>query len=333
MLGESGVHGFGKTLDFKVELVRRLVDECHYDAFFIESPTYDFIHIQQKLKAGQDISDAEITAAIGGLWATKELQPLIALLRTKLKAGTLTLGGLDDQLGRGTWAVGNLSSELVQYLPEADRSECLTALQNHMQGHPQDKAQIVGCLNRMKATPPDDAMVENLKRMFARDVAFDLTKSDQQRPWLNERDRSMYLNFTRLLAQLPPHSKVIVWAATVHLAKKLPSSEGRITLGSRIRQDFNDQAFTLAFSAYAGSYVVIHPPIHQLSTAPATSLEGQTFANRNSATAYLTLDQLRASGSIEARPLEPDFVKANWDQVLDGLVIFREEHPPTRLDP
>ncbi len=32
MLGESPLHGFGKTLEFKVELVRRLVDECHFNA-------------------------------------------------------------------------------------------------------------------------------------------------------------------------------------------------------------------------------------------------------------------------------------------------------------
>ncbi len=43
LLGESPVHGFGKTLEFKAELVRRLIDECHYNALFVESGTYDYI--------------------------------------------------------------------------------------------------------------------------------------------------------------------------------------------------------------------------------------------------------------------------------------------------
>src|SRR5712691_11871046 len=49
-LGEAPMHGFGKTLEFKVEVVRRLVDECHYNAFFIESGAYDFLNIQRVLK-------------------------------------------------------------------------------------------------------------------------------------------------------------------------------------------------------------------------------------------------------------------------------------------
>src|SRR5262245_26505880 len=41
-LGESPTHGFGEVLAFKTELARRLVDECHFNAFFIESGAYDF---------------------------------------------------------------------------------------------------------------------------------------------------------------------------------------------------------------------------------------------------------------------------------------------------
>src|ERR1700722_1542346 len=77
MLGESPLHGFGKTLEFKVELVRRLVDECHFNGFFIESGTYDFLNIQRRLKSGQEVTESMLAAAIGGLWATREVQPLI----------------------------------------------------------------------------------------------------------------------------------------------------------------------------------------------------------------------------------------------------------------
>jgi len=104
MLGESPVHGFGKTLEFKVEVVRRLVDGCHYSALFIESGTYDYIHIEKELKSGHDVTDSMISAAIGGLWANKEVQSLIPFLTQKVQARRLILGGLDDQLGAGTYA-------------------------------------------------------------------------------------------------------------------------------------------------------------------------------------------------------------------------------------
>ncbi len=34
-----------------VQLVRRLVEECHFNALFIESGVYDYIHIDQALSS------------------------------------------------------------------------------------------------------------------------------------------------------------------------------------------------------------------------------------------------------------------------------------------
>lgn len=356
LLGESPVHGFGKTLEFKVELVRRLIDECHYNALFVESGTYDYINIQKKLKSGQDVTDSMISAAIGGLWATKEVQPLIPFLREKLKAGSVTLGGLDDQLGMGTYAQREMPSDLVQYLQGDERSRCVATLQKHMLWQytddapygPPDKARIVGCLDRIEArlsqpreskapwTEEDRAMIESLKRRFARDFPEKSTKSaDPDVTWWNERDRSMYLNFRWLLSRLPTQSKVIVWAATMHVAKDLSGVsglDGRVPLGSYIRRDFKDRAFALGFSAYSGSYAFVSQPVRQLSAAPETSLEGRSLADRDSDTVYVSLKQLRKFGLVAARPLGTNFSTARWDEILDGLVIFREERAPGYLN-
>jgi len=37
---------------------------------------------------------------------------------------------------------------------------------------------------------------------------------------------------------------------------------------------------------------------------------------------------VRNLGIIAARPFAPDFKNANWSDVFDGLVVFREERPP-----
>jgi erythromycin esterase-like protein len=353
LLGES-VHGFGKTLEFKVELVRRLIDECHYSALFVESGTYDYIDIQKKLKSGQDVTDSMISAAIGGIWATKEVQPLIPFLREKVEAGSLTLGGLDDQIGRGTYAVREMPSDLVQYLQGDERSRCLATLQKRMLWQytddapygPAERAKIAACLDGIETrlsqpeeskvtwAEEDRVMIDSLKRYFARDVPEDPAKrADPDVGW-NDRDRSMYLNFRWLLSRLPSHSKVIVWAATIHAAKDLSGVsglDGRVPLGSYIRRDFKDRAFALGFSAYSGSYAFVGQPVRQLSAAPETSLEFQSLANRDSDTVYISLKQLRKLGPIQARPLGTNFKTARWDKVLDGLVVFREERAPEYL--
>jgi erythromycin esterase-like protein len=353
LLGEPPVHGFGKTEEFKVELVRRLVDDCHFNALFVESGIYDYVNIEKKLKLGQDVTDSMIAAAIGGIWATAEVKPLIPFLRHKLEAGGFTLAGLDDQLGRGTYAQREMPSDLVQHLQGDERSQCLATLQKYTLWQysddapygPAENARIVGCLDRIEArlspgerkaprADEDRAMIDSLKRFFARNLTEEFTKRGDPDAGWNERDRSMYLNLRWLLSRLPRRSKIIVWAATVHVAKAMSGATGferKIPLGSYIRRDFNDRAFALGFSAYSGSYAFAGQPVRQLSAAPDTSLEARSFANRDAETVYLSLEQLRRFGSIEARPLGTTFTTARWADVMDGLVVFREERAPVYL--
>jgi erythromycin esterase-like protein len=356
LLGEAPMHGYGKTLEFKVELVRRLVDECHYNAFFIESGIYDFLHIQKQLKSGQPVTAAMITAAIGGLWANREMEPLIPFLLEKAQRGAVMLGGFDDQLGRGTYAQQGMPADLVEYLQGDAKPRCLAILQRHTLWQytndapysASDKALIVGCLDSIKTNvskmqvrdapfrEQDIAAVESLKRSFARDFREGAQAGADPAQDFNARDRSMYTNFQWLMARLPPHSKVIVWTATNHAAKDLsgvPGQERMVSLGSNIQKAFKDNAFVLGFTANSGSYALGRQPVRQLSVAPSASLEGQAFTDPGLDTRYFNLSQLRAFGAVQARPLGADFKIAKWDQVLDGLVVFREERPPVPKSP
>lgn len=348
LIGESREHGFGKTHEFKVALVRRLVDECHYNAVFFESGIYDFVNIQEQARSRHDVTDSMVAAAIGGLWANKEVQPLIPFLRERVTSGSVYLGGLDDQLGRGTWAQKEMPSTLAAYLPDDQKARCLAILQKHTLWQytddapygPQDKARILGCLDGTGAQLRETgtagrgdelAMVDSLKRQFDRDFQSVPTGTDADTLWVNKRDRSMYVNFCWLLSQLPPNSKVIVWAATVHLAKELstvPGETGRIPLGFYIHRDFRSRAFALGFSAYSGSYAPVGHPAQPLSPAQQGSLEDRSFAGHGGDTVYLSPRMLRKIGPIVARPLGTNFETARWDRVLDGLVIFRREQAP-----
>jgi erythromycin esterase-like protein len=337
MLGESPLHGFGKTLEFKVELVRRLVDECHFNAFFIESGIYDFLNIQRRLKSGQEVTDPMVAAAIGGLWATREVQPLIPFLLERAKAGSVVLGGLDDQLGRGTWAQRDMPADLAGHLKGEERSRCLAILQRHLLWQygsdspysAADKALILGCLDRVDGREYDVAIVDSMKRLLARDFRADVPAGANARVLDgNERDRSMYLNFQWLMARLPTHSKVILWAATTHVAKDLSGvsgDEGMVSFGSYVHKEFGDRAFALGFSAYSGSYAMTGQPVRQLNAAPEDSLDGRAIADGKS---YVSLSELRKMGAIPGRALGAGFKTARWDEVVDGMVVFREERPP-----
>lgn len=277
LLGESPLHGFGRALEFKVALIPRLIDECHYNAFLIESGTYDFLNIQKRLRSGQEVTEPMVAAAIGGLWATREVQPLIPFLLDRAKAGRVVLGGLDDQLQRGTYAQREMPSDIVEYLQGDEKARCLAILQRHTLWQytddspygPKDKALILGCLDRIETSltkaPSSElpfreyyaAIVESLRSSLAWDFRQDVPKGVDERILdFNDRDRWMYRNFQWLLSRLPAHSKMIVWAANTHVAKDLrgvPGEEGMVPLGFYVRRQFKSHAFALGFSAIPGA--------------------------------------------------------------------------------
>lgn len=355
LLGENPTHSFGNGLALKVELVRRLVDECHFNALFIESGMYDYVHIQRSLRAGQDVSEGMISAAIGALWANEEMQSLVPFLRARITTGALTLAGLDDQLGAGSYASLGMSPDLVRPLSGSERERCLAVFQRHMQWQytdkdpyaPADKEKLVGCLNQIEASldskptrslevQESRAMVESLKRDFARDFTEnDFTKKDQALKWWNDRELSMDANFNWSRKHLPAHSKIIVWAATVHTAKQLDGIqgfEGRVPLGSYIHRDFGNSSFSLGISARSGSYTFMQRPLQQLSAAPADSIEAKLLIG-DGFNVFVTGQQLKSIPPAPSRLLGTTFVNAPWAQVFDGIVIFREERPPVWIKP
>ncbi|MFP2928576.1 erythromycin esterase family protein [Pyxidicoccus sp. 3LG] len=339
-------------------MTRRLVEECQYDALFIEAGIYDFLRIQARLKAGEPVSEDMVASAIGGMWANQEMAPLIPFLSERLKAGTLVVGGLDDQIARGTYAQRQMAGELISALEGPRQAECGAELERHTtwrydDAHPytvETAKFILGCVKELEsvlsrhgaaATPTTQGqlqMVRNLDRNFARQVA-EMSRASEQTggtpDWSghNDRDRSMFMNLEWLLAQSPRPGKAIVWTATVHAAKDLRSLDSdtrhRIPLGAYVHEKFGAQAFVLGFSALSGSHSLASTPrTYVIAPAGADSLEGQAFSNHTGDTRYLDGSQLRDLGPRVARPLTFSWMTAPWATVMDGLLVFREERPP-----
>lgn len=358
LLGEESHHGNARTIAFKVELTRRLVEECQYNAFFIETGTYDFLDIQARLKEGQPASEDRMAAAIGGMWANQEMAPLIPFLTGRLNAGTLVVGGIDDQINRGTYAQRQMTRELIPALEGPRQAECGTEIERHMSWkydaanrYTAETAKfILGCWKELESvlsrpgvaeTPRTQAqlqMVRNLERNFTRQVATMSRASEQNGGdgnWsdFNERDRSMFMNLEWLLSQSPRPRKAIVWLATIHAAKDLKSLDANARhgtpFGSYVHEKFGAQSFVLGFSALAGSYALGSTArTYTLEPARADSLESWAFSSHTGDTRYLDGSQLRDLGPRVARALNYSWMTAPWATVLDGLLVFREEAPP-----
>ncbi len=348
MLGESATHGDGHTLAFKVELVERLIDQCGFDTVFFEASHDEFIHLNQRLRSGQTVASEDLLSAVGGVWEFyREFQPLAPFLLTRAQSGRVVLGGLDDQLGQfgQNYANVEMIAELTHLLPQPNRQICGTALHkrvysDYSEAAPYsklDRSEIETCLSQIQAASIADKstrgedkqdrleMISAAQRWISRDFSSDAEN-------MVNRDRSMFQNFEWLQSGLPTRSKIIVWAATVHIAKQGDPtwSDGTGTnFGSFVHQKYGDHAYSLGFSALSGSYRQGKGNIPVIPPAPPDSVERRALEGSNVGASYVGAPQLAAMGTLSGAFFRHSYQTLPWSNFLDGVVVFRAEHPPS----
>jgi erythromycin esterase-like protein len=349
MLGESAMHGDGRTEAFKVALVERLVNECGFDSVFFEASHYEFLNIARRLRTGQAVSEDQVSAAVGGLWKSdREFQPLVPFLLAKARAGQISLGGIDDQLGGMGQDYANVAmvTELTGFLPQQRRQDCSLALHRRIYSDEttpyseSDRSQITTCLADMQRAVAGDRttdpagreerqeMISAVQRWISRDFTSDAE-------WIVARDRSMFRNLEWLRRQRPRRHKVILWAATVHIAKQADPTWGDHTgtnFGSFVHRKYGARAFSLGFSALTGSYRQGRRDFHELPAAPSDSMEAQALRGSGLDAVYVGSAQLASMGVVPGAVFRHSYETLPWANFVDGIVVFRAEQPPTSIE-
>ena len=346
LLGEDAAHGSGETLAFKTELVTRLIGECGFDVVYFEASFYEFQDLVRRANRKEMLATADVAAAVGGLWSRdQEFAPLLPILLTGLQSGRLTLGGIDDQLGvaGARYANDQMMDELTAPFQVDDRSICRERFRRHVYSsyspqHPYDaeeQAALIECVAKARSIAtmiggnPDftGAALNSIERSISRSL---LPGPDR----FAARDQSMYENFTWMRHQLHPEARIIVWGATVHMARnaRMTGLSGDAPIfGEWVHQNVPGDVFSLGFSAAGGSYrrPGMADPV-DIGLVAFDEMEQRALAGETSHSIYLDKTSLSGFGEIEARAFTFEPVKANWAELLDGLVIFRHEGPPVR---
>jgi len=346
LLGEGASHGDGRSLGFKSELVQRLVEQCGFNAIVFEASSYDFLEIDRRLNNGQPVTRAMVSSAVGGLWNRHdEMQPLTTFMHQAVVAGRIRLGGVDDQLGSAGafYSISDMPSELAAPLPSERAAECTELLRQLIYGQltpaSPEKATLVACLEEMCRAL--DAAPEGIDRQARHrhliNIGSYLMRQGADRAqYLQGRSHAMWSNFRWLIDnRFGPDAKVIVWGASVHLSRDASAHPPFATIrnfGSYVDDAYGDSAFFLGFSAASGSYLEGAQVRARPSALPG-SLEAAALATSNADRIYLGGSALEGIGEAPASIFSPSAapVTATWSEVLDGVVVFRVERPPTRI--
>lgn len=337
LLGEDLHHAGAATLTVKVRLVERLVRQCGFSGVVFESQFYDMLDFDHAV-AGGTTSRQQLSDAIGAVWSRYPVfAPLVDWLYRGAKSGRVHVGGMDPQVGGITahFSSDRLPALLSSVLAGERRAECESVISRHNRWeyddvHPFDAAalnrlrdcvrDIGGRLGAMgRRAPPDLHAMASSYADYLDFVA--------QAGSVEVRDEAMYRNFRWLRAQWPKGTRIVVWTASVHAAK---SPTGAFQpFGSYVHADFGSRAAAIGFSAFAGSYGNVggHGAAHALDPAMPGSLEAKAFAAPGVASwCFLDQTSLQAMGRVSSRVLDygkPD--TSDWSQVLDGVVVLREE--------
>ena len=350
MLGESATHGDGQTVAFKGALIERLVNQCGFDSVYFEASHYEFIHLNHMLKTGQPATVKDVLASVGGLWEfDQEFQSIASFLLVKAKAGQVFLGGLDDQLGQYGQDYANIEliSDLTGLLVEPERQECRAALHKRIYSDyskevpytESDRTRLDACLSKIGSAATADRAsstedMQDWQEMISaagRWIQRDFTSNAEMTV---NRDRSMFQDFKWLQSQRRKGHKVIVWAATVHIAKQADPTWGDhegTNLGSFIHKEYGAKTFSLGFSALNGAYLLGGRQIREMPAPPVYSVEVRALRGSDAPASFVGAAKLAAMGTIPGAFFQHSYEDLAWSTFLDGVVVFQSEHPPVDL--
>ena len=341
LLGELPSHGEARAFSLKAGVVRRLVDDCGFDALLVEAPVYEFVGFEASVRDGT-ATPLALDRAIGAFWHTEGLHDWRRWVFERAAAGELAVGGLDDQpSATSSYARETLPALIASELPDGLRATCRAAVHRNLHWgyddeHPYDadeRARLAECTaeaaEAIASAPDVDAtrqmMAASLSGFYARQAEQDGAPSreaalDRAARWWTSR--------------LPDGAQVVIWTSTVHAARETGPLSTR-PLGARLAETWGDRLAAIGFSAYGGVSSMAGLPARAFADAPSGSLEAHAVQN-GAPQAYLDREALRSLGSVPSRLLggfDVDaFRTADWSALFDGVVVVQEEKAPAQTD-
>lgn len=351
ILGEP-THGDGTAFRAKSRLVKFLHQEMDFDVLAFESGLYNLRLATERASSPDEYLHAA-TSNLSRPWAqSKQVRPVLRYYaKTHATETPLHLAGIDGALrppadsvfvarlqthlqGQDLWGEvtggtnfeGILSKQLTNPL----------ALARDTAAYRQFISRVDRLIQLLEGKTPQDEfwalMLENVKAQV---------QTGFQRSY-EPRNRQMAHSLVWLAEGVYPEKKLIVWIASSHGVRNLSSIkrvnakrsyEGQTSMGDVLTKTFDGGIYTLGITAHGGTYGAFYwddggrKPSKSPSPGSLEALLGTLSYG------YLILDLTDVpsahwlSKSQVARPLDYEEMRANWTEVMDGLLFIRTMHP------
>jgi len=269
-LGEAS-HMSGHSITAKIKMVKYLHEQCGFDTLAFESPMYELSVLNEKFKS-VSITKEEFLGNISGVWNIKEMNELYFYIEETHKSNRpLTVIGFDSSCFRNR-GIGDIECSYKKFTKKLINESSLTIELDSIFYN--SVHNVIANAYSFKKVAPSDTIILNEKFKQIRNLiaSEELANKDYYAFWkqitdnlqtlyrqnynLKSRDRQMAKNV--MFYQQQNDSRMIVWAATQHLAndfssikqyKKIDVPE---IMGNLLKQRFGNQYYSMAFVAYQG---------------------------------------------------------------------------------
>ncbi len=282
LLGEQR-HFEGKTFDAKVRLIKFLHREMGFQVLAFESPIYDVYKLWQDLLSGKATGD-DWQKGVFGIWTTRhELTPLIDYFHELMPGkNPLLLWGIDNQF-TGWYSKNSFGNDLKKLLDAGDKLPLenvdrfieifldlidYNVVENKVKIPQHEKEWFLKTLDLMitharssfsgSELTAEAVLLRALLSLKGYAPYYFGDPSDS-----SLRDVLMGRNLVWLAQDIYPKKKIILWAATFHIARNLPEityldgSErytNTVTLGDGAFAYLGEQMYSIGFTSYQGRW-------------------------------------------------------------------------------
>ncbi|WP_420127322.1 erythromycin esterase family protein [Longimicrobium sp.] len=366
MLGEQ-THGDGTTFLAKARLVAFLHQEMGFDVLAWESGMWDLAQAWRHVQAGEDVHEAA-RRSIYALWMrSEEVLPTFDYVTSTLgTARPLEMAGVDNQFS-GTLARDSMHVLTEQFArrigsavpddpewPAAKETLHELASSLHYETKPTaaEQARLLRLLAALAADagarPPTDREARFWRQVLAGVDAHAratwASPPNQSNVEASEaRDAQMGRNVVWLANVHYPGRKIIVWAASAHIARgvaELTRLNGgqpyrytwNMRMGAQAHTVLGDDMYTIGFTAGTGTHAPYHLTPTTLEAPLAESMEAY-FSQAGLQNAFVDFRAPSAHGEwlrdVQARPFGYIYYRGNWAQVFDGMIYTHVMTPST----
>jgi erythromycin esterase-like protein len=278
-LGES-IHTSGGFYQMKHRVFRHLVEKAGFRVLAIESPWLPAQRASQFVESCGGSADQAAEAFLG-VWQSEELRDLLQWMcdwnrahpkeKDRLHILGFDVQDFDGQAHFGGWNLINFLARIGINLPDQPANGilvCARVEETSPRAAPIPDATHAECtqsldaLDRLFNTPASAADI--IRQTSATDLAWARINLRSMRAWedaiyyvgrdrklsFEARDKGMADAFLAFRNLLYPKSKMVIWAANVHVARNWDAATGELSMGTHLARRLKRDYVPIALAGY-----------------------------------------------------------------------------------